>query len=239
MQCTEHPKYTGQRKPRTECKGCWELYNNNHGVTKTKQVRAKAVKASSPSGKNKKEQTTSAPPVITWNDRRERILKDYKNIAIVGRKPDRLLAQSASQYRQEMLVVMQQLFPDYVVAINYDGTQINMLSREIAMYGVNTWKIDGKNAVNSATKKAEALERCRKEEITINHGDFFYSEKMKTPIIVVSYNDEKETVMIKEWHTHELVIVPLKEFHKLELREVVADDDFTPELKLKSKVLVY
>ena len=24
--CEEHPKYTGQRKPRTTCEACWKMY---------------------------------------------------------------------------------------------------------------------------------------------------------------------------------------------------------------------
>ena len=30
VMCTEHPKYQGLRKPRSECPSCWELYEEKH-----------------------------------------------------------------------------------------------------------------------------------------------------------------------------------------------------------------
>lgn len=28
--CIEHPKYTAMRRPRTDCKGCWNMYSTAH-----------------------------------------------------------------------------------------------------------------------------------------------------------------------------------------------------------------
>jgi hypothetical protein len=35
--CQKHPKYTGQRQPRVNCKECWEIYNNPI-MSKSQQV---------------------------------------------------------------------------------------------------------------------------------------------------------------------------------------------------------
>lgn len=32
MICQEHPTYLGVRKPRAECRACWEVYLNNKGL---------------------------------------------------------------------------------------------------------------------------------------------------------------------------------------------------------------
>lgn len=246
MKCADHPRYTGQRKPRSDCKGCWDVYNKGKGESnETKPAKAIKSKDTKKAASAKVEKPKPKPkpktekPQPTWAERQDKIKREYSETQIIGRKPDRLLSQSPTQFRKEISLVLSKLFPEYAVATNGDASVIHMMSRNGAMYGTNTWVIDGKTRLEAETKKAEAIAKARKEEIDINFGDVFFSEKLDIPIAVIGYNDKTKKVAIRDWHTQELSLISEEEFHKLGLREIVSEADFGTSTKLKTKVTVF
>ncbi len=221
MQCPEHPKYTGQRAPRTDCLTCLDLYNSikEQNVLSPKGTKKEAapsqVAASAPA--------KAAPEVYT----------------LEGRVPDRLLCLTANQYRAEIINMLRQILPQYIVFCNSDAGTIVLEEAGRSNTSRNVWKISGDIPVISAAKKKAAIEASTKKVITINPGDTFFSDTLHAVIVMIGYNSKTKTVFFREWSTRELVTLPLKEFEKLELRDVIAEDDFDTNDKLEMKVLNY
>lgn len=46
--CNDHPQYGGIRKPRTDCKSCWDAYNSKHPPEEIKVKQKRQTKAQKP-----------------------------------------------------------------------------------------------------------------------------------------------------------------------------------------------
>ncbi len=223
MPCQEHPKYTGQRSPRSDCKGCHELYLSLHQEKEEKNVPVKA------------KEKEKAPPKVKEDRRAE-----SAEISKVDRRiPDRILCLTANQYRTEVIDYIKQVFPRYIVHCNADANTIVLEETDRNFKGMNTWMIEGSIPVVTANKKANALKVATKKNIVVNRGDVFFSEVMRSPVIVISFNPNTKRVFFREWFTHELTSMTFSEFEKLELRDIIGEDDFDDKIKCELKVLTH
>jgi hypothetical protein len=248
MECQEHPKYAGKRKPRTECKGCWAVYNHNQEAKLAPEKPAKAVtsekKKTAPpkkaTSKEKKKEPKQSKPRVKKEKIRNPIDIEFRDTHIEGVMPDRLLSVSPARFRSEMLWVLKKFFPDYIVSATSDACHIVLEDRVRHLYGTNLYRVEGGlMSVSPAKHKEDLLEKSKRVEKDLQRGEIYYSEKLSIPIIVISFNEKDKIVYFRDWYTKELLSMSEKEFSKLELRDIIAEDDFEAKLPLKAKVLSY
>lgn len=223
MPCQEHPKYTGQRSPRSNCAECQKLYLSLHPNQENKIVPTKAKKEKETAVKVTNDRETESPEILK----------------VGPRIPDRLLCLTANQYRSEIVDYVRKAFPRYIVHCNADANTIILEETDRHFKGMNTWKIEGSIPLVAANKKATILKSATKKAIQVGRGDVFFSETLNSPLVIISFNPTTKRVFFREWFTHELVNLSLAEFEKLELRDIIGDDDFDDKTKCELKVLTY
>ena len=214
MKCDEHPRYKGKTKPKVGCKKCAEVFKN---AAQTKNS----------------EKTSEAPTP------KPKPAKKPEQFTIEGRLPDRILCNTANEYRAEVINMVRQVLPQYVAFTSADGGTIVLEEAGRVGMGLNMWKITSNIPALSEKKFKDALAQSKKETKTLKRGDVYFSDKLKTSIIILAYNDKEKTVFFKEWFTRELVSMDVKEFEKLELLDVIGESDLKPEIPLETKVLSY
>jgi len=242
MNCKEHREYTGQRKPRTDCKQCLAIYESKHA----KPEKAKKANSSKPQQKigDKKEEKPirrtrqPKPDQPKPEQPKPSVAPSGRQYSPIENAPDRLLCLTQNQYRNEMTAMLRQLFPRHIISLTGDASLIVLEDKERNFRGFNTFGVDG-SIILSQKPKEEALKDCERKVKAPNRGDVFFSEKLKTPIILISYNKKTKLVYFREWFTKELVYLDIKEFEKLDLREVIFNSDFQDPLELEVKVLTY
>ncbi len=206
--CKEHPRYTGQRKPRTDCKTCLKLYKEVNGEEEPK-----------PSIKKSEE----APRVA----QAEAVVEVESRHKPVPGLPERGTYVTLNDFRHDLAKAFEQLLPQYRVRLNSYGNVVQLEERQnekTLWYGA--YSRDSVDASGQKTR-AELLKELKSKDVTIRHGDVLFVDGLQTVVIVISFNLKSQKIFFKEWHSNTVASLTIKEFEDLKPRNLILQEDLT------------